>query len=183
MQRHLEFVRANPDKTGLPPLNARVGVNSGEMLVGNLGSEYRFSYGALGDNVNLASRLEGLNKIYGTRIIIGEKTEALVRGGFHTRMLGAVRVKGRVQPEKVFELLAPAEETLPDDLRAAMDCYAQGYDRYLAQDWDGAVALFRKGQEIRPGDLSFTVMTQRCTLFSRQPPGEAWDGVFMERRK
>src|SRR5438093_12054066 len=91
--------------TGRPKLIARTGINSGLMLVGNLGSKYRFAYGALGDHVNLGSRLEGLNKVYGTEILIGENTARLVAASFVLREIDMVRVVGREQPVRIYELL------------------------------------------------------------------------------
>ncbi|MFH1156317.1 MAG: adenylate/guanylate cyclase domain-containing protein [Pseudomonadota bacterium] len=183
MQEHLAREREKALEKGTPPLTARVGVNTGEMLIGNLGSEYRFSYGALGDNVNLGSRLEGLNKIYGTSIIIGQKTHALVKDQFLVRELDAVRVKGRKTPEHVFELLGRAEHQLPEDQKQAFDHYAQGLVCYRSQKWQEAIDHFEAGQALWNKDKSFDVIIQRCGMYKRLPFQEDWNGVFMERRK
>jgi len=95
MQAFLSRLRHGNHSSGLPSLSARTGVNTGEMLIGNIGSKYRFSYGAMGDNVNLGSRLEGLNKIYGTKIIIGQNTAKYAEEHFILRLLGFVAVKGK----------------------------------------------------------------------------------------
>ena len=97
---------------GYPPIRSRTGVNSGAMLVGNIGSRYRFSYGVVGDAVNLGSRLEGLNKFYGTEILIGEQTAAMLGDGFRLREVDSVRVLGKKLPVRIFELLGEAGETL-----------------------------------------------------------------------
>ena len=183
MQVYLKNLRKNPEKYRLPPLSARVGVNSGEVLVGNLGSKFKFKYGALGDHVNLASRLEGLNKIYGSKIIIGQNTAAQVKDEFILRKLGVIRVKGRVTPETVYELVAHRDKQLDADHSRALEYYRIGFDHYLEQAWPEAMVNFEKGGKIRPNDLSFKVMTQRCGMYNRMPRMENFDGVFIERRK
>jgi adenylate cyclase len=108
MQEQRKALSEEWAQAGRPPLIARTGVNSGLMLVGNLGSRYRFAYGALGDHVNLASRLEGLNKVYKTQIIIGENTAQMVEKSFVLRELDTVQVVGREQAVRIYELLAKA---------------------------------------------------------------------------
>jgi adenylate cyclase len=166
-----------------PPLSARIGINSGRMLVGNLGSSFRFSYGALGDDVNLGSRLEGLNKLYGSRILMGENTARLLDEAFVMREIDAVRVKGRRAPLKVFELIAAAASELPAEQRQALDLYAKGLKCYRRQKWDEAITLFAQGAKLLPQDRSFRTMASRCKLYKRRPPPRDWDGVFRERRK
>ena len=183
IQAHLEDRRKAARKTGAPLLRARVGINSGDMLIGNLGSEYRFSYGAMGDNVNLGSRLEGLNKIYGTRIIIGENTQKRVRDHFLLRHLDCVRVKGKQKPVQVFELIGAKGITLPHGRASALSCYRKGLTQYLNRDWDGAMACFKDGLAAWPEDKAARVMIQRCLTFKHIPPPKEWDGVSIERRK
>lgn len=183
MQAYLKDRREDQKQSRRPPLSARVGVNSGEMLVGNLGSKYRFSYGVMGDNVNLASRLEGLNKIYGTKIIIGQNTARLVKDDFILRKLGAIRVKGRLTPEIVFELVGDNEDILADKHKFALDCYKSGYKHYENQQWSKAIADFEKGHHAWSKDKSCEVMIQRCGMYKRLPYIEKFDGVFVERRK
>lgn len=183
MQAHLNEHRKHATRTGQPELHARIGINTGEMLVGNLGSDYRFSYGALGDNVNLASRLEGLNKIYGTKIIVGNQTYQQVKGLFRFRKLGDVKVKGRQTPERVFELIGNMDDKLSDMQTTALACYEAGYNAYLIQDWPEAIKQFEDGLKALPYDTSFEVMLHRCSMYSKRPPIEDWDGVFLERRK
>ncbi len=182
MQKYLSGLKNRSDSR-LPPLSARVGVNTGNMLVGNLGSKYRFRYTAMGDNVNLGSRLEGLNKIYGTKIIIGQNTAKMVKDHFRLRLLGLIRVKGRVTPEMVYELIGYKNDFINENHGKALECYETGYQHYLNQEWDDAIALFKNGLEFRPDDLSFTVMIQRCGMYKRIPHMEDFDGVFIERRK
>src|SRR5256885_14517175 len=111
---------------GRPQPISRTGINTGPMLVCNLGSRYRFAYGVLGDHVNLGSRLEGLNKIYGTEILIGENTARLVEKSFMLREIDIVRVLGREQPVCIYELLAKSGTSLPSAQEKAFSSYAAG---------------------------------------------------------
>jgi adenylate cyclase len=163
---------------GRPHLHARTGINSGPMLVGNLGSSYRFSYGVLGDHVNLASRLEGLNRVYGTEILIGENTASLVDGAFALREVDMVRVKGRHQAVRIYELIATSGTSLPPPQGEALSLYAAGLEAYRKQLWDDAGELFRQCLALWPGDGPSRTMAERCRIYRATPPPEEWDGVF-----
>lgn len=163
---------------GRPQLKARTGVNSGSMLVGNLGSRYRFAYGALGDHVNLGSRLEGLNKMYGTEILIGENTAGLVGETFLLREIDRARVKGRVTPERIHELVANSSAALAKEREQALSCYAAGFEAYLQQQWQEALGFFNEALRLWPEDGPSRVMAQRCRIYQETPPPEDWDGVF-----
>jgi adenylate cyclase len=168
---------------GRPPLLARTGINTGVMLVGNLGSEYRFSYGILGDNVNLGSRLEGLNKEYGTEILIGEQTAEQIGKAFQLREVDVVRVVGKTRPTRVYELVAAADTELPAQHEAALRSYASALAAYRAQRWDEARAGFEDALARWPEDGPSRTMLRRCQLYREQPPPEDWDGVFGSTRK
>ncbi len=164
--------------TGRPRLRARTGVNSGPMLIGNLGSRYRFAYGVLGDQVNLGSRLEGLNKMYGTDILIGENTYALVQGDFIVRNLDLVRVVGREQCVRVYELVGRADAVLSWEHKGALQAYAAGYDAYCRQRWPQAIDHFNQALSLRPDDGPSKTMLQRCRVYLETPPPEDWECVF-----
>lgn len=164
-------------KVGRPRLKARTGINTGNMLVGNIGSKYRFHYGAMGDPVNLASRLEGLNKMYGTEIIVSGDTADLVDGAFRLRELDLVRVKGRGQALGIYELLGTEALRLPAAHEEMLAAYQAGLARYREQRWDEAIALFRKCLQLRPEDGPSRLMEGRCQAYRDTPPGERWDGV------
>lgn len=168
---------------GRPHLRARTGVNTGNMLVGNLGSRYRFAYGVLGDQVNLGSRLEGLNKMYHTGIIIGENTAAKLDGEFLLRELDRVRVKGKKKPVTIFELLEHARVGLTPDKERAYGLYAEGMKAYWDQRWEEAISLFERCSEILPEDGPARVMAERCRLYEKTPPHAGWDGVFEHQSK
>lgn len=183
MKERLRLLRQAWTEMGRPPLRARTGINSGPMLVGNMGSAYRFSYGVLGDHVNLASRLEGLNKAYGTEIMIGENTARMLNGAFILRELDWVRVKGREQMISIFELVAKSEAPLPMDLEGTLKHYAKGLAAYRQRDWETALGRFRRAVELSPEDGPSKAMTTRCEAYLESPPEEDWDGVFQQTTK
>ena len=178
MQEQRKALSEEWAQIGRPPLVARTGVNSGLMLVGNLGSRYRFAYGALGDHVNLASRLEGLNKVYKTQIIIGENTAQMVKKSFVLRELDTVQVVGREQAVRIYELLAKAGTSLPAELEQAFRLYAAGLEAYRERRWYEAVALFNEALTHRSGDGPSRIMADRCLMYQKTPPPEEWGGVF-----
>ena len=170
-------------KTGRPILRARTGVNSGPMLVGNLGSKYRFAYGVLGDQVNLGSRLEGLNKMFGSEILIGENTARLVKDEFLLRKIDVVRVKGRAQCVDVFELVSENGHSIPKEHDQALKEYAAGYEAYCDQHWGEAMGLFGRALELWPQDGPAKTMVARCRMYQETPPPEGWDCVYEPETK
>ncbi|MBF0224944.1 MAG: tetratricopeptide repeat protein [Desulfobacterales bacterium] len=183
MKKRLSLLRDEWSKIGRPPLRARTGVNSGEMLVGNLGSPYRFSYGVLGDNVNLASRLEGLNNMYGTEILIGQNTAKLVNDSFYLREIDRVRVKGRQQTVSVFELIESKSKTISQEIQTIIELYAEGLSEYMKQNWEKSIKFFKEAIECNPNDKPSSIMLERCINYKRKPPLENWDGVFQHTTK
>jgi adenylate cyclase len=178
MREHRHTLREAWTKLGRPPLIARTGINSGLMLVGNLGSQYRFAYGVLGDHVNLGSRLEGLNKVYGTEILIGENTAQLVEKSFLLREIDLVRVVGREQAVRIYELLAAANVPFPLAKEKALRSYAAGLGAYRQQCWDEALGLFKEASALWPADGPSRIMAERCQIYQKAPPPEEWEGVF-----
>jgi len=183
MRKRLLSLQLEWSAMNRPMLTARIGINSGPMLVGNLGSDQRFTYGVLGDHVNLASRLEGLNKLYGTDILIGENTAKMVGNTLLVRELDSVRVVGKKQAAKIFELVGRLEDRLPEQKRRFLDVYAEALETYRRRSWDRALTLFEEGAGILEGDSSCRVMSNRCRLYLENPPPEDWDGVYVATRK
>jgi adenylate cyclase/guanylate cyclase len=154
-------------------LAQRIGINSGEALVGNFGSQRRFNYSVMSDAVNLASRLEGANKFYGTTIIASETTVALAGEDFAWRELDAIRVKGRNQALKIYELLARVSE-LAESRQAPLASYAEGLAHWRARAFDLAAESFGRSADI---DRPAALFRDRARGLAQNPPGEDWDPI------
>jgi adenylate cyclase len=165
-------------KLGRPPLSARTGINSGPMLVGNYGSKYRFNYSVLGDSVNLASRLEQLNKVYRTDIMIGEQTADLIGSDFRLRELDRVQVVGRSQALRIYELLGTAGAVLPMAREQMLVRYQAGLEAYRKRQWDAAAENFRQCLALYPEDGPSRLMGERCRTMPDKALPENWDGSF-----
>lgn len=186
MQKMDAFRAALPElfgmRHGLPEVNVRMGIASGEVTVGNIGSETSRGYTVIGDTVNLASRLEQANKFYGTRILVSEITRTLAGDEFAFREIDSLRVAGKLEPVKVYELITLADE-LDDTTRKAMQAYESGLARYRAQEWDAAEAAFRECLANAPGDRPSQTMLERIAAFRQTPPETGWDGVWVAGSK
>jgi adenylate cyclase len=181
MIRTLSELQIKWREEGRPVFDIGIGINTGEMVVGNMGSKMRFDYTVMGDMVNLGSRLEGLNKEYGTHIIISEYTYREVKDIACSRELDRVRVKGKSKPVIIYELLG--EKEAREDFSQWIEVFEQGLTLYRAGRWDQATALFDQAVKIRPDDHASMVYIQRCRNLKAAPPGESWDGVYNMTRK
>ena len=168
------------------PLKVGLGLNTGECVVGNMGSDQRFDYSVLGDAVNLASRLEGQSKNYGVRVVIGETTHALVEG-MATIELDLIKVKGKTEAVQIFALLGEEDlaETAP--FKAFKAKIHEMLTKYRSQDWDGAQAANDEARATHGpyniDDTFFDLYDERIQQGRENPPGEGWDGVFVATTK
>jgi adenylate cyclase len=176
MEKHLNehFLTESMSPT---PLHTRVGINTGDMVVGNMGTAQKMDYTIMGNSVNLASRLEGVNKQYGTWILISEETYRAAGSGFAVRQLDRVRVVGIQKPVRLYELIdekAAADATTLE----ALEVFHQGQALFESRQWEEALGYFRKVQKFLPADGPAEAFAKRCQEFKRKPPPASWDGVF-----
>jgi len=176
MQDRLRSLRSQWKQEGRPELFVRMGLNTGPMVVGNMGSESRMDYTMMGDSVNLASRLEGANKQYGTHLMISETTYQSVREAVEARKLDVIQVVGKAEPVTVYELLARKGEMDPT-MKRKVALFHEGFSHYGEQQWDVAIRCFESVLSIGDDAPSHTYI-QRCKIFKSHPPEDGWDGVF-----
>ena len=181
MLQALQRLQTGWQARGVPPLDIGIGINSGPMLVGNMGSKRRKNFTVMGDSVNLASRLEGINPKFGTHLIISEGTFLHVKDQVVARELDLIRVKGKIQPVKVYELLGLVRDSHPyGDM---VSRFAQGLEAYRNGQWKAATDIFQELVRDYPQDGPSHVFIKRCQDLLAQPPTGSWDGVFVMRSK
>jgi hypothetical protein len=160
----------------------RIGIATGEVLVGSIGSELMMSYTVMGDTVNLASRLEGANKEYGGRILVSEATIASASGAIEAREIDRLVTVGQTRSQPVYEIMARKGEltVAQAELR---DRFAEGLAAYRAQRWDEARRAFEAALKAVPDDGPSLTFIKRIDLFAAAPPGDSWDGAWQLERK
>jgi len=181
----LDFLRELEAKwvaEGLPARTYRFGINTGDVVVGNVGSSSRLKYTLIGDDVNLTSRLEEANKYYGTQIFISEETYSLTKDQLAAREIDIIRVVGRSKPVKVYELLAE-KGGLNRNKARSLQHFEAGLKAYRRREWKAAVSWFEHVLNLVPEDTPSKVYVQRCNEYQKMPPANDWDGVYELKAK
>lgn len=182
MKKRLRELQEQWKKIGQHQLFVRMGMNTGLAVVGNMGSKMRMDYTAMGDSVNLASRLEGANKFYGSTAMISENTYANAKDAIETRKLDIIRVIGKTEPIGIYELLG-LKGKLPQKVYDAIEHYNEGLKFFGERQWKRSMKAFEEALKILPDDGPSKTYIGRCEEFMKKPPSKKWDGVYSMKSK
>jgi len=177
----LKQLQADFEKRGLPKIEVGIGINTGIMNVGNMGSQFRTAYTVMGDAVNLGSRLEGLTKYYGVKVIVSESTK-IVAPMYIYRELDRVQVKGKKEPVSIYEVVS-SQDNISSDYLLYLDALEAAFSAYYQQDWDLAAQKFMLLKQKKPTDKLHLLYLERIERFKIHPPAKNWQGVFVHTSK
>lgn len=183
MGKALDSLNSRWRQEGKPHLGMRIGIHTGPMVVGNMGATGKFAYTVMGDSVNLASRLEGANKQYQTRIMASESTYDLVKDAILGRRLDRIAVKGRSFPVTVYELIRSRKTPVEDSLEQAVQKYEEGLTLYVERRFVDAARAFEQALILRPDDAPAQLFLARAREYAAAPPPADWDGVYVMKSK
>lgn len=183
MRRELQQLNEKWREEGRMGLGMGVGINQGEVIVGNIGSQERMDPTVIGDSVNLASRLEGLTRIYGVDILISATVAELVRDEFYLRSVARVQVKGKTKPVDVLTFIGARNEEVDPEFLKWLESYEEGLEKFRSRDFTDAKILFSRFLEFYPDDVLAKMYLDRALEYERQPPNEAWDAVEVFKKK
>lgn len=183
MQQTLRHMNDTWQLQRRPVLKTRIGINTGDMVVGNMGASGRFAYTVIGDSVNLASRLEGANKEYRTGLMVSQRTYDLVRHRILGRELDRIAVKGRSEPVTTFELLQMIDDPVDSGLRTFLERYTAGMAAYRNREWSQARGSFEQALQLLPDDYPARLYIERAAAYELHPPPDDWNGIFILKSK
>ncbi|MBD0269779.1 MAG: adenylate/guanylate cyclase domain-containing protein, partial [Cyanobacteria bacterium Co-bin8] len=179
------LVRFNTERVlqNQPEIRIGIGISSGEVVSGNIGSQRKMEYTVIGDGVNLSSRLEGATKEYGCDIVLSEHTYELCQNLIWVRELDRIRVKGKMQPVNLYELVDHKDNPLDPQAKEFMELYSAARSAYTGMRFEPAIKLFREAEKLHPGDRAVAVHINRAQEYLISPPPENWDGVHIMTTK
>jgi len=180
MHQRLALFNAARTVAGKQPIRIRIGINSDQVVTGNIGSERRMDYTVIGDGVNVAARLEQANKQFGTQTLISAATVKLLKQDYHLRELDLLRLRGKSTPVPIFEVLGDANIPLSADEQEMLQHFRHGMESYRQRDWIRAVGEFGTALRISPRDIASQIFCARTTHYLQNPPPDAWDGVWAD---
>jgi adenylate cyclase len=183
MRRELKALNENWAGQGIAPFHIGMGINHGDVLVGNIGSQEKADPTVIGDAVNLASRLEGLTRTYAVDLLVGIRAADLIRDEFDLRSVALVQVKGKTQPVEIFTLIGAKDNPTDKELLERLETYEAAFRKFRERDFTQAKILFSQFLEFYPDDFLAKMYLERALEYEREPPEEAWNAVEVFKKK